>query len=319
MKKFTLIEEDRYIGIDDIGIFFEKDNWPFADIEHLWAIQWRDNGTEGGHGWIEYDSPVPNTPCTVADIQKYITHFDAEYERQMDLKRVKEEEDRKKAISWQDAMRVLEEQMEEMQMRHEETINKMSNEYISADLAQRVKSEYEMTLEELQKRHEESLEILETDHNRQIQRVHDRIAEAHENLFYAANTLQDNIEESRTAFQSEKGYDNITIFDGSVDPSLFDDSVDSSFFDEVSDDSVDSSFFDKVSDDSSLLDNYDTDQFDSKLVDDVIRDFSSLDLSVLDSEFNLELLFEEDPTEQVVNDIEELIDEVEKEEESDTK
>jgi hypothetical protein len=161
-------------------------------------------------------------------------------------------------------------------------------------------------MEEMQKRHEESLNLMRDDHDTQMQRVHDRVAEAHENLFYASNTLQDNVEESRTAFQSEKGYDNITIFDGSVDPSLFDDSVDSSFFDEVSDD-------------SSLLDNYDSDQLDSKLVDDVIRDFSSLDLSVLDSEFNLELLFEEDPTEQVVNDIEELIEDVEKEEESDTK
>lgn len=271
MKKFTLIEEDRYIGIDDVGIFFEKDNWPFADIENLWAIQWRDNGTPEGNGWVEYDSPIPNTPCTVADIQKYIAHFDAEYERQMDLKRVKEEEDKKKAISWQDAMRELEEQMEEMQ-----------------------------------KRHEESLNLMRDDHDVQMQRVHDRVAEAHENLFYASNTLQDNVEESRTAFQSEKGYDNITIFDGSVDPSLFDDSIDASFFDETSDD-------------SSLLDNYDSEQLDTKLVDDVIRDFSSLDLSVLDSEFNLELLFEEDPTEQVVNEIEELIEEVDKEEESDSK
>jgi len=39
----------------------------------------------------------------------------------------------------------------------------------------------------------------------------------------------------------------------------------------------------------------------------------------LDSEFNLELLFEEDPTEQVVNEIEELIEEVENEEDSATK
>ena len=91
MKKFTLIEQDRYISIDGTGIFFEGDNWPFADIEHLWAIQWKDNGTNEGDGWIEYDSPVPNTPCTRIEIEKYIQHFDAEYERQMQEKRHKDE------------------------------------------------------------------------------------------------------------------------------------------------------------------------------------------------------------------------------------
>jgi len=89
MKKFTLIEQDRYIGIDDIGIFFDEDKWPFMDIEHLWAIQWRDDGTENGNGWIEYDSPVPNTPCVLADLKQYVDHFDAEYERQMLIKREK--------------------------------------------------------------------------------------------------------------------------------------------------------------------------------------------------------------------------------------
>ena len=43
MKKFTLIEADKYINIDGLGIFFTEENWPFADIEHLWAIQWNNN------------------------------------------------------------------------------------------------------------------------------------------------------------------------------------------------------------------------------------------------------------------------------------
>jgi len=92
--------------------------------------------------------------------------------------------------------------------------------------------ELEEQMEEMQKRHEQNIEIMKEDHDYQIQKVHERVAEAHENLFYSSNTLQDNIEESKTAFQSERGYDNITIFDGSVDPSLFDDSVDESFFDD---------------------------------------------------------------------------------------
>ena len=38
-------------------------------------------------------------------------------------------------------------------------------------------------------------------------------------------------------------------------------------------------------------------------------DFNEVDMSVLDSEFNLELLFDEDPDEQVVAEIEDLISE----------
>lgn len=266
MKKFTLIEQDRYIGIDGTGIFFEEDNWPFTDIKELWAIQWKDNGTDDGDGWIEYDSPIPNTPCTRSDIEKYVSHFDAEYERQMQIKRKKEEDDMKKAISWQDAMRELEEQMEKMQQRHEKTI-----------------------------------EAIKEDHDVQMQKVHQRVAESHENLFYSAGVMQDNIEESKNAFQIEAGYDNLTIFDGNVDPSLFDDSIDESFFDDTT-----------ISEQVMLSDP----DFGNT---NIIRDFNSIDLSVLDSEFNLELLFEEDPTEQVVNEIEELIEEVESEEDSITK
>ena len=44
-----------------------------------------------------------------------------------------------------------------------------------------------------------------------------------------------------------------------------------------------------------------------------VSEFDDIDLSLLDSEFNLELLFEEDSTEQVVSEIEELIAEEESE------
>ena len=300
MKKFTLIEEDKYIGVDGIGIFFDENNWPSIDIQGLWAIQWRDNGTPEGDGWIEYNTPIPNDPCSLEDIQKYVDHFNKEYDRQVLLKKEQEEQEKKNTISWQQAMQELEEQMEEMQLRHEETLNKMNDEYISADLAKKVKQEYELTLEELQKRHEESLGLLENDHSKQIQKVHDRIAEAHENLFYAANSLQDNIEESKTTFQKESGYDNLTIFEGNIDPSLFDDSID---------DSIVRSFFETT--EESLLDISEVNQ--SQLIDTTIRDFSNVDLSLLDAEFNLELMFDEDPTEQVVSEIESLIDETDKE------
>ena len=73
MKLFTLIEADRYIKVDDKGIFFSKENWPFNDIEHLWAIQWKN-----GSGWVEYDTAIPHTPITEKDIEKYVNHFNIE-------------------------------------------------------------------------------------------------------------------------------------------------------------------------------------------------------------------------------------------------
>lgn len=258
MKKFTLIEADRYISIDNVGIFFPESNWPFPDIEELWAIQWRDNGTPEGEGEIEYDKPIPNTPATRSDIEKYVTHWQNEKNRQEEERKRIEEEQKRQSLSWQDAMRELEEQMEEMQ-----------------------------------KRHDESLQSMIEDHDKQMERVHQRVAEAHENLFYAADQLKDSIEESKDAFVPD--YDNLTIFDSNIDSSLFDDSIDESHFN-----------VEEIEDGDIIA----KESFESERLLNQIDEFKDIDLSVLDTEFSLELLFEEDADEQVVDDIESLIAEI---------
>lgn len=275
MKKFTLIEADKYINIDGLGIFFTEENWPFADIEHLWAIQWKDDGTEDGVGEVEYDSgAVANTPATRAMIDRYVDHFNEEKERQTQERLKREEEEKKQALSWQEAMAELENQMEEMQ-----------------------------------KRHDASLREQTADHDSQMERVHKRVAEAHENLFYGEQRIQENLSESERSFEFEAGYENLTVFDGNVDPTLFDDAVDESMFEVEEAEVVPPESIET----KSLIDD---DFEDVKTAEDTsptVTDFDDVDMSMLDSEFNLELLFEEDSTEQVVSEIEELIAEEESE------
>ena len=275
MKKFTLIEADKYINIDGLGIFFTEENWPFADIEHLWAIQWKDNGTEDGVGEVEYDSgAVANTPATRAMIDRYVDHFNEEKERQTQEKLKREEEEKKQALSWQEAMSELENQMEEMQKRHDANLREQT-----------------------------------ADHDSQMERVHKRVAEAHENLFYGEQRIQENLSESERSFEFEAGYENLTVFDGNVDPTLFDDAVDESMFEVEEAEVVPPESIET----KSLIDD---DVEDVKTEEDTsptVTDFDDVDMSMLDSEFNLELLFEEDSTEQVVSEIEELIAEEESE------
>tara|TARA_B100001939_G_scaffold266983_1_gene234390 strand:+ start:15586 stop:16455 length:870 start_codon:yes stop_codon:yes gene_type:complete len=275
MKKFTLIEADKYINIDGLGIFFTEENWPFADIEHLWAIQWKDNGTEDGVGEVEYDSgAVANTPATRALIDRYVNHFNEEKERQTQEKLKREEEEKKQALSWQEAMAELENQMEEMQKRHDANLREQT-----------------------------------ADHDSQMERVHKRVAEAHENLFYGEQRIQENLSESERSFEFEAGYENLTVFDGNVDPTLFDDAVDESMFEVEEAEVVPPESIET----KSLIDG---DFEDVKTAEDTsptVTDFDDVDMSMLDSEFNLELLFEEDSTEQVVSEIEELIAEEESE------
>lgn len=253
MKKFTLIEADRYIAIDNKGIWFTEQNWPFPDIEHLWAIQWHDDGTPEGKGEVEYDSgDVLNTPATRSMIQRYVNHWELEVKKQEDEQRRREEEDKKNSLSWQEAMRELESQMEEMQQRHEQTLDSMRE-----------------------------------DHDKQMERVHQRVAEAHENLFYVNEQMKtDDYASAQTesSFEPDAEYDNLTIFDEVIDPSLFDDAVDDVY-----------KFEDLTAEinEPDPLDSLDT--------------FNNVDLDLLDSEFNLELLFEEDSSEQVVSEIEQLI------------
>ena len=275
MKKFTLIEADKYINIDGLGIFFTEENWPFADIEHLWAIQWKDNGTEDGVGEVEYDSgAVANTPATRAMIDRYVDHFNEERERQTQEKLKREEEEKKQALSWQEAMSELENQMEEMQKRHDANLREQT-----------------------------------ADHDSQMERVHKRVAEAHENLFYGEQRIQENLSESERSFEFEAGYENLTVFDGNVDPTLFDDAVDESMFEVEEAEVVPPESIET----KSLIDD---DVEDVKTEEDTsptVTDFDDVDMSMLDSEFNLVLLFEEDSTEQVVSEIEELIAEEESE------
>ena len=275
MKKFTLIEADKYINIDGLGIFFTEENWPFADIEHLWAIQWKDNGTVDGVGEVEYDSgAAANTPATRAMIERYVDHFNQEKERQTQERLKREEEEKKQALSWQEAMAELEGQMEEMQKRHESNLRGMT-----------------------------------ADHDSQMERVHQRVAEAHENLFYGEQRIKENLSESERSFEFEAGYENLTVFDGNVDPTLFDDAVDESMFEVEEAEVVPPESIET----KSLIDD---DFEDVKTAEDTsptVTDFDDVDMSMLDSEFNLELLFEEDSTEQVVSEIEELIAEEESE------
>jgi len=243
MKKFTLIEADRYISIDGVGIFFPEDKWPFADIEHLWAIQWKDNGTPEGTGEVEYDSPVPNTPATRDMITRYVDHFNEEYNLQLEIKRRQEEEELNNVGSWQQVMQDLEERMESMQQRHEE-----------------------------------SLTQARLDADRQVEEAHKRIAEAHESLFYSVPKVEEVNDENEVVFEDETS-PSLVVFDAAIDPSIFEDSIEEEEL---------------------------TEELD--IEDDILTEnFAGVDLSLLEDDFKLELLFDDDPTEQIVPEIEELI------------
>ncbi len=298
MKQFTLIEADKYIRIDSTGIFFTEDNWPFPDIEHLWAIQWKDNGTEDGTGEVEYDSPVPNTPATRAMIERYVDHFNAEKDRQEEEQRKAEEAARAESLSWQEAMAELEGQMEEMQKRHDNNLRSVASDHDSQ--MAKLEQQHFKQMDEMSGIERKIISQSQED----IHRTHERIAQAHEEFFYGEEKIQDNISESEKNFQFEAGYENLTVFDGNVDPSLFDDAVDDSFF-EVEEAEI-------VKPEDVLTDDV-LDQIDGGVISDQIsgidEQIGDIDMDVLDSEFSLELLFEEDSTEQVVNDIEKMISE----------
>lgn len=278
MKQFTLIEADKYIRIDGKGVFFTEENWPFADIEHLWAIQWKDNGTPEGVGHIEYDSADrQNDPCTKECIERYAEAWQEEVDRQVAEKEEQQNKIDKDALSWAEAMRELESQMEEMQERHAKTLT---------DTVEKDKELHDRLTQQMfeqEERHAESLMEMMKDHDQQMDTVHKEIERQHEELFYG----QDAVENQETRYENTP--EDITLFDGNVDSSLFDDVIDSSHFDlepEEIDDSVEK-----------VMDNQPKKEFDD------------VDLSILDSEFNLELLFEDNADEQVVADVEKLITE----------
>lgn len=286
MKSFTLIEADRYIAVDGKGVWFKEEDWPFPDIEHLWAIQWRDDGTPDGRGHIEYDSADrQNDPATRKNIERYIDAWQAEVDKREAERIALEEQEKKNAYSWSEAMRELEEQMEAMELRHAKALNEtQTKDKIAYDRLQE-------QLREQEDRHASSLLEMMRDHDTQMETVHKEIERQHEELFYG----QDLVEDQETSFESTNGLDNITMFDGNVDSSLFDEVISEDYFSDNVDDEdtvVQSTFEEKEPEKS---------------------EFSDVDLSILDSEFNLELLFDEDPEEQVVAEIENLIAEDESE------
>lgn len=286
MKSFTLIEADRYIAVDGKGVWFKEEDWPFPDIEHLWAIQWRDDGTPDGRGHIEYDSADrQNDPATRKNIERYIDAWQTEVDKREAERIALEEQEKKNAYSWSEAMRELEEQMEAMELRHAKALNEtQTKDKIAYDRLQE-------QLREQEDRHASSLLEMMRDHDTQMETVHKEIERQHEELFYG----QDLVEDQETSFESTNGLDNITMFDGNVDSSLFDEVISEDYFSDNGDDEdtvVQSTFEEREPEKS---------------------EFSDVDLSILDSEFNLELLFDEDPEEQVVAEIENLIAEDESE------
>lgn len=306
MNRFTLIEADKYINIDGIGIFFTEVNWPFADIEHLWAIQWKDDGTEDGSGEVEYDSPVPNTPATRELITRYVDHFQKEKQSQEDIKRREEEDNLKQALSWQEAMSELEGQMEEMQKRHDTNLRKIANDQDSQ--LNKLTSNHDSQLSEMASLQEK----IAFDATEEIHKTHERVQEAHESFFYGEERIQDNVSESENKFLYEAGYENLTVFDGNVDRSLFDDAIDDSYFNVEEADIVTP---EEIQTEDLIESNTDTDveEHEEEENTPTLSEFEDIDLNVLDSEFSLELLFEEDSSEQVVSEIEKLISEDESE------
>ena len=275
MKQFTLIEQDRYIKIDGTGIFFTPEDWPFADIEHLWAIQWKDDGTPDGEGWVEYDSPIPNTPIAKCQIEKYVDHHTTELNKQIEEQKRKEEEEKKKSVSWEEAMAELELQMDSMQKNHDEYVKDMKD-----DHDMQMQRLYQTT-EMHEKEHQQQMEFLMKDHELQIERIQIQTADEQRQIFDNQDVVEDVAKESKDLFENEVTPD-VTLFDGEVDESLFDDVIDDKYFENVVEVSPDEES--KPLSPKELLTNETRpDTF-----------FKNFDLSTLDDEFDLDVLFDDE-------------------------
>ena len=295
MKVFTLIEADRYIKVDDKGIFFTKENWPFTDIEHLWAIQWKN-----GNGWVEYDSPIPNTPITEEEIQKYVDHYNVENERQIAEQKAKEEEEKKRVVSWEEAMKELELQMDNMQKNHDDEMKEI-------ELKHDTEKERLYTNAELhEKEHKRQMTFLMKDHELQVERIQQQVMKDHDEIFMNQDEMEDIAKDSQGMFDGLPKTDGpngklspmVTLFDGEVDESLFDDAIDDNYFDKAI--GVDES--QEFVDEQIRKENTDV-KYNSRDGDSAFQNF---DLSKLDDEFDLEMMFEEEEV-PVVDEIEKLI------------
>lgn len=323
MKRFSLVEDDRYISIDGKGIWFSEEDWPFKGIEHLWAIQWKDDGSENGVGHIEYDSADrQNDPVTRDCLTPYVELWEDAVKKREEEEREAAEREKQEQYSWGEAMRELEQQMEEMQKRHDKTLHETLNKdrelydklqnqvreqedrHASSIMQMMQQAEQDRSLyDELTRemhgqevRHEEALHEMLADHDKQMDTVHEEISRQHEELFYG----QDMVEAQESTYANTVNYDNITLFDGNVDDSLFDEVIEDSHFD---DEPV------PLEQEKTINDIIEEVKEEEKKAEEVKSDFNEVDMSVLDSEFNLELLFDEDPDEQVVAEIENLISE----------
>lgn len=248
--RLTVIYDDKFIKVDNKGMFF-NDNWPFDETD-IHAIQWYDD-----HGELEYRTPIPNKELTKkSQVKKYIDFFTVEYEKWQAEQTKIQEEEQKRLITWEEAMRELELQMDTMQRNHQEEIERVLDE------------------------HTERLETLNEERDKEITMIYQKVNENHVNLQYAEDLIENSSISVANPEQYDKSvtYDDITIFDSNVDPSLFDDSIDPSAFEESVEPAPESP----------------------------LEDFNNFDLSLLEDEFNLEMLFEEDP-DPIVNEIEELI------------
>ena len=291
MKVFTLIEADRYIKVDDKGIFFAKENWPFNDIEHLWAIQWKD-----GNGWVEYDSAIPHTPITEQEIQKYVDHFNVENQRQIEEQKAREEEEKKRVVSWEDAMKELELQMDTMQRNHEDEMKEIELKHDTEK--QRLYTNAELH----EKEHKRQMTFLMKDHELQVERIQQQVMKDHDEIFMNEDTMESVAKESPDMFDNtgNVGSPMVTLFDGEVDESLFDDAIDDQYFDKA--DTIDESTTEDFVDDQIRKETNDV-KYNSRDGDSFFQNF---DLSKLDDEFDLEMMFEEEEV-PVVDEIEKLI------------
>lgn len=282
--RVTVIYDDKFIKVDNKGMFY-TDNWPFKEKD-IHAIQWYDD-----HGELEYRTREPNKEITdQSEIQKYIDFFQVEYAKWEEEQNKIQEEERKRIITWEEAMKELELQIDTMQINHQQEIEKVFDDHTQRlesvkkerdTIYDTVQKNYEETLQKAYEENDQLIEKIYQQKEEEISLIYQKVDENHLNLFYAQDEIaNNNISVNRgVPYENSTTYDDITIFDSNVDPSLFDDSVDPSTFDE--------------------------DPLEAA-PEETIEDFSNFDLSLLEDEFNLEMLFEEDP-DPIVNEIEELI------------
>jgi len=183
-------------------------------------------------------------------------------------------------------MAELELQMDTMQKNHDEYVVGLEKDH---DMQmQRVWSTTEMH----EKEHKQQMEFLMKDHELQIERIQKVQQEDHNTFFENQDAAEEIAQESQEMFETVPADSQVTLFDGEVDESLFDDSIDDKYFENV----VTS---------PEVTGEVEITEQPTAQGDDFFKNF---DLSTLDDEFNLEMMFEDENEPQpVVKEIENLI------------